>query len=62
MVEQEACLLNLESDLLWAMEICRGEPVWPSRWVLMNPVRQIALDDRRERCVAQRTLLDPITG
>ncbi len=61
-VEEEACLLDLASDLVWAMEICRGELVRASRGILMNPVRQIALDNRRERCVAQRTLPDAITG
>jgi hypothetical protein len=62
MVESEAYLLDFGSDLFRAMEVCRGEPVWALCGILMDALCQIALDDRREIGVAERALLDAITG
>jgi hypothetical protein len=61
-VEAEACLFDFRPDLLWAMEVGRGEPLWTVRRILMDPVHQIALDDRLKRCIPERAFLDTIAG
>ena len=61
-VEAQACLLDFGSDLLWAMEVGRGEPLRAVRRILVDPVRQIAIHDSGERGIPERALLDAVIG
>ena len=61
LVECEAGFLDFESNLLGTMEVRGRKPFRTVGRVVMDAVRQIAIDDGRECRLPERTLLDAVT-
>ncbi|HEX6535201.1 MAG TPA: hypothetical protein VF041_11415 [Gemmatimonadaceae bacterium] len=59
-LDLEAGVPDLPPKLVRSMKVRRGEVVEPVRRVLVMAVEQIALDDARERGVAERLVCQPI--